>query len=75
MYCKPTIILDDFFSQFTRDELVCGNYFCNQVLSTPVFFLLQLFGKYWSAAKNIRDNEALVNLAKISCTQIIVGLQ
>lgn len=30
--------------------------------------LLQLYGKYsvWSVARNIRDNEALANLAKIA---------
>lgn len=30
------------------------------------FFLLQHYGKYWSTARNIRDNEALQNLMKIS---------
>lgn len=39
--------------------------FRDKALSSSVFFylLLKLCGKYWSAARNIRNNEALVNLA------------
>lgn len=29
-------------------------------------FLLELYGKYWFEARNIRDTEAPANLAKIS---------
>lgn len=49
-------------------------YFCDQALSTH-FFLLQVYGIYWSVARNIRDNEALPNLAKISQMWIKDGLQ
>lgn len=36
------------------------------------FFFLQLYEKYWSAARNIYENEALANLTKISHTRIYV---
>lgn len=40
--------------------------FWDQALATPVFLLQRpVYGKYWSAARNICDNEALANLAKI----------
>lgn len=43
MYCKPTIIRDDFISRYTLIKLVRGvTYFCDKVLST----LLQLYYKY-----------------------------
>lgn len=47
--------------------------FHNQAISTPVFFLLQLYGRYWSAARNICSIEALVNLIKMSRTRIKIG--
>lgn len=40
-----------------------------------LFFLIQLYGKYWSMARNICDNEALANFTKISRMQIKVGSQ
>lgn len=59
---KPNItcIHDDFIPQFTWDKMVCAEY------NFHLFFLLQHYGKYWSTARNIRDNEALQNLMKIS---------
>lgn len=49
-------------------------FFCNQALSRPEF-LLQPYYKDFSAARNICKIKLLVNLAKISCTRIEVGLQ
>ena len=41
----------------------------------PVFLLLQPYDKDWFAARNISNNEALADLAKIFYTQIKIGLQ
>lgn len=46
----------------------------DQALSTPIFSL-QHYYKYWSASRNICNNEAPANFAKISCMWIKVGLQ
>lgn len=48
--------------------------FRDQALSTPVF-LLQLYGKYWLAARNSHDNEAFTNPVQISRTRIKVAFQ
>lgn len=48
--------------------------FRDQALSTPVF-LLQLYGKYWLAARNNHDNEAFTNPVQISRTRIKVAFQ
>lgn len=41
-------------------------YFCDQTLSTPVFYYnnYNVYVKYCSVARNIRDNDAFANLAK-----------
>lgn len=43
--------------------------FYDWALAIPVF-VLQLYGKYWFVARNICDNGALENIAKISRTWI-----
>lgn len=48
--------------------------FRDQALSTPVF-LLQLYGKYWLAARNNHDKEAFTNPVQISRTRIKVAFQ
>lgn len=65
-YCKPTIIHDDFISQFTWYELDRGDYFSQPSnIYTCIFFITTIvYGKYWSLAKNICGNKALTNLAK-----------
>lgn len=45
------------------------------VINLTAHVVLLPYGKYWSAARNIRDNEALANAAKISRTRIQVGWQ
>lgn len=73
-YCKPTIIHDDLIRDLPEMNRFAATNFREQALSTPVFSL-QLYGLYWSAARYIRDNEALANLANISRTRIKFGLQ
>lgn len=48
--------------------------FRDEALSTAVF-LLQLYGKYWLAARNNHDNEAFTNPVQISRTRIKVAFQ
>lgn len=67
---KPTIIREDFISLINWVQLVHGD----KTISTPVF-LWQLCSRYWSVARNFRDNEVLANKGKISHTRKNVGLQ
>lgn len=66
-YCKPTTLR----LYFTMNLFAATN-FHDKTLSTPAFYI-QLNDKCWSTAKNIRANEALANIAKISPTRIKVG--
>lgn len=64
------------YSRFTWDKLVHATNFHDQALSTPVFFITcTTIWEVLVPAWNTRDNEALANLAKLSCKQIKVGLQ
>lgn len=62
------------FSNLTNMNWFAATNFCDQALSTSIS-LLQLYNKYWSAAGNIRNNEALVDLTQISRAWINVGIQ
>lgn len=62
VYCKPTIICDDYILRFTWNDLFCGNKFSwLSLIHTRFFITLHLNGKYWSVARNNRDNQAFVN--------------
>lgn len=68
------LFCNDLISWFIGDKLVCDEYF-----SWPCFnntcFDITLYSKDYFAALNIRNEEALVNLANIFRTQIKVGLK
>lgn len=55
------------------------NWFAGDLFSRPSLiytcFLLQIYGKYWSTTRDIRDNYAHANLAIISPTRIKIDLQ
>lgn len=62
IYWKPTIIHDNFFHDLSEIDWFAATNFRDQTLSTPIF-IIQLYGEYLFMERNIRDNEALVNLA------------
>lgn len=73
-YSKPTFVRDDISSRFTEYKLVRDGLFCEKVVSEPTL-LAELFGMGWFAARNTRDDKALANLVKFSCSRIKVRLQ
>lgn len=75
-YCKPTIRNDFYFTIYTIYLRWTG---LRRLIFTTkpyphLFFLLQLYCKYWSTAWYIRDNEALATLSKKISVRIQVGL-
>lgn len=71
-YCKPTIIRDDFISQFIRDELVRGDKFLRLTLIHTCFF-------YYNYVVNTGPRREIFATMKPSQknsrTRIKVGLQ
>lgn len=67
------LVCDHFISQFTRDELVCSNWF-----SWPCLINMFCYNTHTTITgswrENIHDNEAIVNLMKISRMQKRFGL-
>lgn len=73
-YCKPTFICGYFISRLTSAKLVFGNLCSRPNLIRPVLSY-QPNDKDWFALRNIRDEETLANLAKITRMRIKLGLQ
>lgn len=68
IHWKQTFILDDFIFWFNWEELIRDDLFSEELL-IKTCVVITTFGKGWFAARRIRDNEALANLVKLSCSR------
>lgn len=67
-YCQLIFIHDDFISRFTRDKQIRG-ILVSQASLFKINFVITKYDKNWFAARNVCNNKALANPAKISRTQ------
>lgn len=73
IYCKPTFIHNDLSLQFSGAVWLARIIFHNQAFCGSML-LLQFYNSDWIAARNIHDDKALTNVAKICWFTVLIVL-